>query len=82
MTKDHIHMNGRDAVTIMEADVLRITHALRLTDVVLREATGLDSDESPVVHEPAELAALLEQIEDCYDLLCNRLEDRGHIPPV
>jgi len=79
MTKDHIHMNGRDAVTIMEADVLRITKALRLADVALR--AELDGDE-PVVHEPAELAALLEQIEDCYDLLCNRLEDRGHIPPV
>jgi hypothetical protein len=25
MTKDHIHMNGRDAVTIMETDVFRIT---------------------------------------------------------
>ena len=79
MTKDHIHMNGRDAVTIMEADVLRITKALRLADVALR--AELNGDE-PVVHEPAELAALLEQIEDCYDLLCNRLEDRGHIPPV
>jgi hypothetical protein len=54
MTKDHIHMNGRDAVTIMEADVLRITKALRLADVALR--AELDGDE-PVVHEPAELAA-------------------------
>jgi hypothetical protein len=48
--------------------------------VVLREATGLDSDESPVVHEPAELHALLEQIEDCFELLCCRLEDRGYVP--
>ena len=71
---------NRDAVVIAVADVLRITHALRLTDVVLREATGLDSDESPVVHEPAELHALLKQIEDCYDLLCDRLEDRGYVP--
>jgi hypothetical protein len=77
----HPHSN-RDKIVIPIADVLRITHALRVTDVVLREATGLDSDEPPVVHWPAELHALLEQIEDCYDLLCDRLEDRGMFPPA
>ena len=79
MTKDHIHMNGRDTVTMMEADVLRVTKALRLCDVALR--SEFDGD-MPPVFDPEELRDLIEQVEDCYHLLCDRIEQRGHTPPV
>jgi hypothetical protein len=70
---------NRDAVVIAIADVLRITHALRLADVALRsELGGLE----PVTHDPEEIAALVEQIGDCFDLLCCRLEARGMYPPA
>jgi hypothetical protein len=72
-------MNGGDTVTIMEADVLRIIRALRRADVALR---GEFDGHEVVVHDPEELEDLLEQIEDCDHLLCDRIKERGHTPPT
>jgi len=71
--------SGRDVITIAVADAFRVTHALRLADVALR--AELDGD-VPVVYDPEELTALVEQINDCFDLLCCRLEARGMHPPA
>ena len=70
---------GRDVITIAVADAFRITHALRLADVALRSALG---GLEPVTHDPEEITALVEQIGDCFDLLCCRLEERGRVPPA
>jgi hypothetical protein len=71
--------SGRDVITIAVVDALRVTHALRLCDAALR--AELDGD-VPVVYNPEELTALVDQIDDCFDLLCCRLEARGMHPPA
>jgi hypothetical protein len=70
---------GRDRVTMTEPDALAVAKVLRLCNEVLRlEAYG----DEPPVFEPEELRDLIEQVDDCYHLICDRIEERPPAIPV
>jgi hypothetical protein len=72
MAKDYLN-----DIALSEREASGIARVLRLCDVIVRGEVG----EEPT-YDPKEAFELLDEMDNYYDLLCDRLEQRGAPPPV
>jgi hypothetical protein len=71
---DYLHDIG-----LSEREASGIARVLRLCDVFVRAEVGPDV---PPTYDPKEVFELLDEMDNYYDLLCDRLEQRGARPLV
>jgi hypothetical protein len=74
MAKDYLN-----DISLSEREASGIARVLRLCDVIVRGEIGEDV---PPAYDPQEVLELLDEVDNYFDLLCGKLEDRGTAPPV